>query len=82
VLLKSKRNEMSHFNQINLHYYNTNYIKEHNSIWQQFGGFYFPQNLLGALAEICKRDPIVLQEYQWKAEENKTDFINTSWRAR
>ena len=79
MLLKSKRNEMSHFNQINL---NTNYIKEHNSIWQQFGGFYFPQNLLGALAEICKRDPIVLQEYQWKAEENKSDLINTSWRAR
>ena len=38
MLLKSKRNEMSDFNQINL---NTNYIKEHNSIWQQFGGFYY-----------------------------------------
>ena len=33
-----------------------------------------------AFAEIFQKDPLVLQEYQWKAEEIKTDLKNTSLR--
>ena len=33
------------------------------------------------LAEAFQKDPIVFQEYHWKAEEIYTDLTNTSWRA-
>jgi hypothetical protein len=34
--------------------------------------------ILLALAEIFQKDPIVLQEYQWKVEEIKTDLKSTT----
>jgi hypothetical protein len=34
-----------------------------------------------ALVETFQKDPVVLQEYQWKAEEIKTDLTNASWKA-